>query len=103
MLTHASLEQSPPPLLIAVNSSEATPGVATAAARKALEAELTRVRLAKATAQGASGRSRAARGIAAGDPNQPFTFDQLGSGVEFVACSAAKPGEVSQFVQKIAR
>ena len=72
------------------------------AARKALETEVTRVRLARTTLQDTAERSRPLRGIAAGDPDQPFSFDQLGDSVQFVACSAAKPelADIKSFIFK---
>jgi len=100
VLTHESVERSPPPLLIAVNKSDMAGAMSPAAARKALETEVTRVRLARTTMQDTSERSRPLRGIAAGDTSQPFSFEQLGSSVEFVSCSAVKPElrALSQFV-----
>jgi len=91
VLTHEAIERAPPPLLIAVNKSDMPGASAPAAARKLLEAEVSRVRLARTTMQDTSERTRQRRGIAAGSADEPFSFDQLGSAVEFIACSATKP------------
>ena len=105
VLTHESVERSPPPLLIAINKCDLPGAVTPSVALKALETEVTRVRLARTTMQDTLERSRPLRGIAAGDPDQPFSFDQLGSEVECVACSATKPelAQLSQFILKHTR
>ena len=89
-LTHEAIERSPPPLLVAVNKSDAAGAAAPAMARKLLEAEVARVRLARTTMQDTSERTRALRGIAAGDPDEPFSFDQVR---RFAAGSSARAVE----------
>ncbi|KAL1521371.1 hypothetical protein AB1Y20_021037 [Prymnesium parvum] len=102
VLTHEAIERAPPPLLVAVNKSELPGAASPAAARKQLEAEVSRVRLARTTMQDTSERARQLRGIAAGDAGAPFSFEQLDSPVEFVACSAVK-SELDALIQFIFR
>ena len=89
VLTHEPLARRPPPLLIAVNKQDGTGAATPAAARKAIEQELQRVRLARTTMEDTSGRTKAVRGFAASDG--PFTFDELSGEVSFAAVSATKP------------
>ena len=100
VLTHEAIERSPPPLLVVVNKSDLRGVMSPAAARRALEIEVTRVRLARTTMQDTSERSRPLRGIASGDASRSFSFDQLDGGVQFVSCSAAQPdlGQLNQFI-----
>ena len=76
-LTHEAIQHSPPPLLVAVNKSDAAGAAVPAMVRKLLESEVARVRLARTTMQDTSERTHRHRGIAAGDPDQPFSFDQV--------------------------
>jgi len=95
VLTHAAVQRQEPALVIAANKSDERGAASPAAVRATLETELERVRLARTTMQDTSERTRQHRGIAAGNPDVPFSFDQLDSPVEFVACSASKPSLAS--------
>lgn len=101
VFSHDTVAQRPPALLVVVNKLD-TAGCATpAAARKALEQEVQRVRLARTTMRDTSGSSRQVRGIA-DDTAAAFTFDQLGSECVFGTISVTKPSvePVLAFAQK---
>lgn len=80
VLTQEAVDRSSPPLLFAVNKSDEKGAAAPAAARKALEEEVGRVRRARTTLDDTGGQARL-RGIARGDMDQPFSFDSLPSEV----------------------
>ncbi|KAL3913360.1 MAG: hypothetical protein SGPRY_008009, partial [Prymnesium sp.] len=58
VLTHEAIERRPPPLLVLVNKSDQSGAATASAARKQLEAEVSRVRLARTTMQAAMPPSR---------------------------------------------
>jgi len=102
--SHEAIARRPPALLVAVNKHDAVSCATPAAARKAIEQEVQRVRLARTTMEDTSGRSKALRGVA-DDSAGPFTFDQLGGTVTFAAISATKPNVAAlvEFALKHAR
>ena len=75
-----------------------------AAAKRTIESEIERVRLARTTMEDTSGRGKALKGIADATAG-PFTFEQLGAEVSFAATSVTKPdlGAVLAFAQKHVR
>ena len=75
-----------------------------AAAKRTIESEIERVRLARTTMEDTAGRAKALKGIA-DTSSGPFTFDQLGAEVSFAATSVTKPdlGAVLAFAQKHVR
>lgn len=85
-----SVARRPPPLLVAVNKLDLPGCAAPAVAKKALEQEVQRVRLARTSMEDTAGKSGGVRGIA-DDASGPFTFDQLGCAVSFANLSAVKP------------
>lgn len=91
VLAHDPVARRKVPVTVAVNKADA-PGAATpTAARKAIEQEVQRVRLARTTMGDTSGRDKTYRGIAE-DDGQPFSFDHLETNaVSFAATSATKP------------
>ena len=92
VLSHPAVARRMPPLLILVNKSDAGAAATPAAARKALEQEVPRIRLARTTMEDTSGRSKPPRGgIAHSSAGESFSFDMLGNDVAFAACSATKP------------
>ena len=92
VLSHETVARRRPPLLVVVNKSDVGGSCATpAAARKALEQEVPRIRLARTTMEDTSDRSKPPKGSIAEDHEGAFSFDQLGSPVQFAATSATKP------------
>jgi len=104
IFVHESVARRPPPLLVAVNKADVAGCAAPAAAKKALEQEVQRVRLARTTMEDTSGRAKQMRGVA-DDSAGPFSFDQLGCEVSFTALSAKKPDVAGllSFAQKHVR
>jgi signal recognition particle receptor subunit beta len=91
VLSHEAVLRSQPPLLIAVNKQDCAGAATTAAARKAIEQEVQRVRLARTTMQDTSGREKQLRGIAGGSPDSPFSFDELDNAFVVAGTSVTKP------------
>lgn len=91
VLSLDSVVRGRPPLLIAVNKQDCSGAASAAAARKALEQEVQRVRLARTTMADTSGRAKALKGIADDSSGEPFSFDDIGSAVTFAGTSATKP------------
>jgi small GTP-binding protein len=91
VLSHEPVARRKLPVLVAVNKVD-SPGAATpTAARKAIEQEVQRVRLARTTLSDTSGRDKKFSGIAE-DDGRPFSFDHLETNtVVFAAISATKP------------
>jgi len=91
VLSHDPVARRKLPVLVAVNKSD-TPGAASPlVARKAIEQEVQRVRLARTTMADTSGRDKTYKGIAE-DDGQPFSFDSLDTNVvNFASISATKP------------
>ena len=104
VFTVEGIARRPPPLLIAVNKSDIAGCVTPAAARKAVEVEVQRVRLARTTMADTSGREKQHRGIA-DDSAGAFTFEQLDTVFELASISAYKPklDGLLSFAQKHAR
>lgn len=95
-----------PPLLVCINKVDAAGAATVAAARKALEQEIPRIRLARTTMEDTAGRAKPPKGgIADDSEGGAFSFDQLGNAVQFVATSATKPdvGALVAFAIKHAR
>ena len=91
VLSHDPVARRQLPVLVAVNKADCTGAAAPLAARKALEQEIQRVRLARTTMEDTSGRPKVYKGIAE-DDGGPFSFDALATNaVSFAATSAIKP------------
>jgi signal recognition particle receptor subunit beta len=101
VLSHEAVMRRKPALLVTVNKRDCAGTATPAVARRSLEQEIQRVRLARITMGDTSGRDKTLRGIA-DDSQGPFSFDQLDQTVSFVASSATKPDVVAilDFIQK---
>jgi len=99
VLASEALAERPPPLLLAVNKCDAAGAANPAAARRALEVEIQRVRMARTTMGDTSEKLKRVRGIA-DDSAGPFNFDQLGCAFECASVSAVRPelGPLHSFV-----
>uniref|UniRef100_A0A7S2I9C4 Signal recognition particle receptor subunit beta n=1 Tax=Haptolina brevifila TaxID=156173 RepID=A0A7S2I9C4_9EUKA len=89
VLSHDPVARRQPPVLIAVNKQDCIGAATNAAARKTIEQEVERVRLARTTMEDTSGRTKQVRGIA-DDSQGAFSFDHLANKVTFAATSATK-------------
>lgn len=92
VLSHDAVARRMPPLLVVVNKSDVPSCATPAAARKALEQEVPRIRLARTTMQDTSGKTKPPKGSIAEDHGPgAFSFDSLGSTVQFASTSTTKP------------
>ena len=91
VLSHDSIVRRKLPVLIAVNKVDCAGAATVAAARRLLEQEIQRVRLARTTMQDTSGNEKVLRGIADDSSGATFSFEQINQVVSFAETSATKP------------
>jgi len=92
VLSHDPIVRRKLPVLVAVNKSDVLSVATPLAARKALEQELQRVRLARTTMADTSGRDKTTLHGVAADDGGLFSFDKLDTNaVSFASTSATKP------------